>query len=290
MAFAADKLKGIRVVSFESRRSQEMQNLLQKHGADVHVAPSMREIPIEDQHEAIAFGQSLKTSGCDVLILLTGVGTRMLVDAMALSWPKEEVLNWLRQVTLVCRGPKPVAVLKELGLEPDVRVPEPNTWRELLVTLDSEVPIQGRTVAVQEYGRSNPMLIQGLNDRGAHVRRVPVYAWAMPEDITALTEAVKAIVASQRDVALFTSATQVDHVIQCAKQLGLDTECITKLLTEMAVASIGPITTEVLHSYGLQADIVPKHPKMGHLVMAVAEQAHAVLAQKRAMESACQGP
>lgn len=279
----ANNLAGVRVVSFESRLSAEMRNLLQKRGAQVQMAPSMREVPLTDQHEAIAFGKALRTSDCEILILLTGVGTRMLVDAMALSWPKEEVVAWLSRLTLVCRGPKPAAALKELGLKLTLRVPEPNTWRELLTTLDESLPVAGRSIAVQEYGRSNPALIQGLADRGGRVRVVPVYAWAMPEDTTDLEKAVTAIVQAQVDVALFTSATQVDHVMQCAKQSAIQPALVASLKGFTAVASIGPVTTECIQSYGLSADIVPKHPKMGHLVAAVAEETKAVLAQKRAM-------
>lgn len=279
----ARNLEGLRIVSFESRRSSEMQNLLRKRGAQVHMAPSMREVPLQDQHEAIAFGKALKNSDCEILILLTGVGTRMLVEAMALSWPKEEVLAWLRRLTLVCRGPKPAAVLKELGLTPHVRVPEPNTWRELLATLDNDLPVRGRSIAVQEYGRTNPALIQGLVDRGGKVRVVPVYAWAMPEDTTALDTAVDAVAQGQVDVTLFTSATQVDHVMQRATQRGLEQALLARLKDFTAIASIGPVTTEAIEGYGLSADIVPKHPKMGHLVAAVMQETTDVLAKKRAM-------
>src|SRR5262249_5216131 len=139
-----------------------------------------------------------------------------LVDAVAPQWPRHRVAAALRRATLVARGPKPVAALRELGLPPNVTVAEPNTWREILAALDAESPVGGKRVAVQEYGVTNHELLRGLADRGAAVLRVPVYRWALPEDLGPLQAAIGALVDGRTDVALFTSATQVDHLFQVA--------------------------------------------------------------------------
>jgi uroporphyrinogen-III synthase len=47
-------------------------------------------------------------------------------------------------------------------------------------------------------------------------------------------------------------------------------------------ASIGPVTSEALLAQGLPVDITPEHPKMGHLVSAVAKLGPQLLAAKRA--------
>jgi hypothetical protein len=80
-------LNGLRVVSFESRRSAELAELIRNYGGEPLQAPSMREVPLIDQREALAFGETLLTGDWDVLILLTGVGTRMLLAACATRWP-----------------------------------------------------------------------------------------------------------------------------------------------------------------------------------------------------------
>lgn len=92
-------------------------------------APSMREIPLADQHEALSFGEALLAGHQDVLILLTGVGARMLITTLSTRWPREEVVAALGRLTLVCRGPKPIAALKEVGLVATLAVPEPNTFQ-----------------------------------------------------------------------------------------------------------------------------------------------------------------
>ncbi len=76
--------------------------------------------------------------------------------------------------------PKPLVPLRELKVHIDLQAPAPNTWRELLGNLDANLPVNGLRVALQEYGKVNPELVEGLEQRGASVTRVPVYRWALP--------------------------------------------------------------------------------------------------------------
>lgn len=275
------ELKGLRVVSFESRRSAEMAELIRNHGGEPVQAPSMREVPLSDQQAALAFGEVLFAGECDILILLTGVGTRMLIAALGTRWPKDEIVAALGRLRLVCRGPKPIAALKEVGLAPALAVPEPNTWRELLATLDEKLPVAGKRVAVQEYGARNEELLAGLRERGARVTAVPVYGWALPEDTGPLRTAIERIVAGEVDVALFTSATQAENLFRVATGTGRADALRAALQRRTVVASIGPVTTEALQGHGVEPDFSPEHPKMGHLVAAVARQAPDLLRQKR---------
>jgi uroporphyrinogen-III synthase len=276
-----DALKGLRVVSFESRRSAEMAELIRNYGGEPITAPSMREIPLTDQHEVLAFGETLLAGDCDVLILLTGVGTRMLIAACATRWPKDEVVKALGRLTLVCRGPKPMAALKEVGLAPALTVPEPNTWRDLLSALDLKLPVSGKRVAVQEYGARNEELLAGLRQRGARVTAVSVYGWALPEDTEPLRAAIDRLAAGEVDVALFTSATQVDNLFRVATEMGRADALRDALRGRTVVVSIGPITTEALQGHGIPTDLHPEHPKMGHLLIAVAREADNLLRRKR---------
>src|SRR2546422_5588583 len=166
-------LNGLGVVGFESRRAGEMAELIRNSGGEPIQAPAMREIPLTDQRDALAFGETLLAGDQDVLILLTGVGTRMLIATLSTRWPREEVVAALGRLTLVCRGPKPIAALKEVGLVPALAVPEPNTWRDLLSELDLKLPVARKRVAVQEYGARNEELLAGLRHRGARATAAP---------------------------------------------------------------------------------------------------------------------
>jgi uroporphyrinogen-III synthase len=273
-------LNGLRVVSFESRRSVEMAALIRSYGGEAIAAPSMREVPLADQHEALAFGEALLAGRHDVMIFLTGVGARMLVAALATRWPRDDVIAALGRLTLVCRGPKPVAALREVGLVPGLTVPEPNTWRDLLAALDGSLPVRALRVAVQEYGARNEEFLAGLRVRGALVTTVAVYAWALPEDTAPLRAAIERVIAGEVEVALFTSATQVDHVFRVAAGMARADELRAAFTRRAIVASIGPITTAALREHAIEADLHPAHAKMGHLVAEVAGRAAPLLARK----------
>ncbi len=274
-------LSGLRVVSFESRRSAEMAELIRNYGGEPIQAPSMREVPLADQHEALAFGETLLAGDQDVLILLTGVGTRLLIATLSTRWPREDVVAALGRLTLVCRGPKPIAALNEVGLVSALAVPEPNTWRDLLSELDRKLPIAGKRVAVQEYGARNEELLAGLRQRGARVATVPVYGWALPEDTAPLRAAIERVVSREVEVALFTSATQVENVFRVAAEMGRVDALRQAFRGSTVVASIGPITTGALQEHGVDPDLHPEHPKMGQLVGEVARQAAELLERKR---------
>jgi uroporphyrinogen-III synthase len=270
----------LRVVCLESRREEEMARMLERRGATVLRAPSMREVPLADQTEALAFGEVLFAGGCDVLVLLTGVGTRMLVDALATRWPRVDVATAIGRTTLCCRGPKPVAALKDLGLRPAVLAPEPNTWRELVGAMEA-LELTGRRVWVQEYGRRNESLLAALRARGADVRAVPIYAWRLPEDTTPLARGLAALCDGGADAVVFTSAHQLDNLLAFARAQGRAEAMMEALQRRVLVASIGPVTSDALREAGIAADMEPEHPKMGHLVLALAAEGAAKLTAKR---------
>ena len=148
----------------------------------------------------------------------------------------------IRRVRVVARGPKTVAALKELGVPVDLAVPEPNTWREVLDTLDHGLsqPISGRLrIAVQEYGIPNSALLAGLKERGARVIQVRVYQWALPEDTTILREAVRALAGNELDVVLFTTSVQVTHLFRVVAEMDLE-EPLRRELQRCVISSIGP--------------------------------------------------
>lgn len=271
----------LRVCSFESRRGPEMQSLIVRLGGHATIAPSLREIPLDQNPAALDFAELLFSGGIDVVVFLTGVGARALLDVVELKFPREQFLAALQNCITVVRGPKPATVLREWGVRIDHRVPEPNTWRELLQTLDAHVPLDNRRVAVQEYGQPNAQLYSALEERRAIVTPVPVYRWELPADIAPLQSAIRASIGGEFDVLMFTSAQQVRHVLQVAADLGVLTEWRTAA-SRMVLASIGPTCTETLAEEGLPADFEPTHPKMGSLVKETLEAAPAILAAKRA--------
>jgi uroporphyrinogen-III synthase len=277
---------GLRVLALESRRAAEIAKLIGTYGGQPTVAPAMREVPLESNKEALAYAEALLAGEFDVVIFLTGVGTRALLGVVETVHKRSEYVAALQRVKVVARGPKPVAALREIGLTPTITAPEPNTWHELLRALDDagkasqQLDLQGARVAVQEYGVSNPELLSGLRERGAIVTRVPVYQWALPHDMAPLRSAITAIAEGTVDVALFTTAVQAVHLFQVAAEMKLE-EALRNGLRRAIVASIGPTTSEELQRRGIRADLEPSHPKMGFLVKEASEQATELLRRKR---------
>ena len=271
---------GLTVAAFENRMAAEMTGLIERFCGRPMVAPAMREVPLEDNTEALLFGERLLAGQIDMVILLTGVGTKSLVEVLQTRYELDTIKAALARMILVARGPKPVAALKGLGLTPEITVPEPNTWRDIMNALDDNKPVVGLRVAVQEYGISNSQLLEELRERGAILTRVPVYRWALPENIEPLREALGNILTGQVDVMLITNAVQVDHVIQVLTKDGR-VELFKQAVKRMVVVSVGPIASERLRSYDLPVDLEPSHPKMGTLVKEAAEQAGAILKTKR---------
>jgi uroporphyrinogen-III synthase len=273
--------QGRTVLTLESRRGQEMSRLIETYGGKPLHAPAMREVPLSSNPEALKFGDALLEGKFDVVVFLTGVGARALSKVLEAVHPAEKFVEALRKISVVARGPKPVAVLREWNVPIAIAAPEPNTWREVLQAIDdNKLDLRDKHVAVQEYGVSNPELLEGLRDRGALVTPVPVYQWDFPEDQAPLRAAVNSIIARRIDVALFTTSVQVNHLFQIAEQVGKKA-ALKAGLENVVKASIGPTTSEVLRSYGLSIDLEASHPKMGFLVKEAAEQSEALVQRNR---------
>src|SRR6266851_10064191 len=276
----AANFNGLRVVSFESRLAAETAAMIERYGGRATVAPSMREAPLEDNQAAFEFADRILAGGFDIVILLTGVGVRQLFRVMEMRHLRAAIVAALSRVVTVARGPKPVAALRELGLEPTITIPEPNTWRELLASLGPQGNLTGKRVAVQEYGISNRNLIAGLEARGALVMTVPVYRWTLPVDRRPLRAAVRTIADGEADAVIFTSASQVSNVIQIAEAEVIGAE-FRRGLGAVALGSIGPVCSQELRGHGVTIDFEPEHPKLGHLIREAAARSAAILAEKR---------
>jgi uroporphyrinogen-III synthase len=111
---------------------------------------------------------------------------------------------------------------------------------------------------------------------------VPIYRWALPEDIGPLRAAMQKVLRAEADVALFTNGAQVEHLFKVAADDKAD-DALRIALQKIVVASVGPVCTQVLEQFGLKPDLEPAHPKMGALIAESAASAHRILAAKRAV-------
>ncbi len=276
-------LQGLRVLSLQSRHAELIVKLIENEGGEAISAPSMREVPLKDNSAALAFAEDPFEGKFDLIIFLTGVGTRILFDAVETKYPRQKFVDALSGLPVVARGPKVVSALRQFAVPIAIAVPEPNTWRDIVKAL-VEHPrwgaLEGKRVVIQEYGVSNRELVEALQARGATVTSVPVYEWELPEDLEPLRRAIRAIVEGSIDVLLLTSANQVHHMMQVASESGLQ-DSVRRALQRVLIVSVGPISTEGLRQHGIAADLEPAHPRMGQLVHETATKAKELLRRKR---------
>lgn len=268
------------VCSFESRRAGDMQSLIERGGGNATVVASMREVPLDDNRAAFEFAEELLAGKLDVVIFLTGVGARILLQAVETRYDRTQFLNALDSTVTIVRGPKPFAVLREWDVHIDQRAPEPNTWRELVGAIDGNIDVAAKRVAVQEYGKANEDFYRELERLEADVLRVPVYQWALPTDTVPLENAVRQTIDGEFDLLLFTSAQQIYNVLEVAEFLGLRDDWLAAA-NRCAIGSIGPTASETLVEVGLPADVEASPPKMGQLVRDALAAAPASLERKR---------
>lgn len=278
--------EGLRVLSLESRRSNEMAKLIRTYGGEPFVVPAMREVPLDSNRQALRFTEELVAGAYDLVVCLTGVGIKALVQIADDAGIREKFLEALGKVKIAARGPKPVAALKEFSIPVTCVAPEPNTWREMVAIIDETFgnSLASMRVAVQEYGIPNPELLEALTRRCADIKRVPVYQWALPEDLQPLREAVLAIMSGNVDVVLFTTAAQVVHLFKVAGDMDA-TVALRDGLRGLVVVSVGPTTTEEMSHYGITPAMEPSHPKMGFMVNEAAQRSGELVTAKKGVSA-----
>jgi uroporphyrinogen-III synthase len=268
------------VAIFEARFKEEFANLVRKQGAEPLVGPTMVEAPLTLGPELHAFAEALRKGAVDALLVLTGVGNRKLVTLLAPIMDKDELRDLLSKIVVVARGPKAVQALRELGIKPQVTAKEPHTWETLLVGLTEHMAIEGKRIALQQYGVPHERLTRALEDARAEVIQVPVYRWQLPDDLAPLERVIDEICKGGVDAILLTSGPQAGALMEVAQRRGVEAE-LRAALTRMAVGSVGPSCTEALKNLELEPDFEPEHSKMGHLVLEASRKVPEVLARKR---------
>jgi uroporphyrinogen-III synthase len=259
-----------------------VEKLIRTYGGEAFVVPSMREVGLESNEETLEFARGLLRGDFDLVVFLTGVGVRAMLDIVEQQFDREEFIGALRKVKIAARGAKPATALRELKVPVHVISEEPSTWRELMRAIRETLGenLAGMRVAIQEYGASNPEFLAELSGCCDTLLKVPVYQWALPEDLQPLRDAVSAVINGMIDVILFMTAVQVIHLFNVAEQMGV-VDSLRACLQSNVVLSIGPTTSEELAHYGIQPDFEPSRPKMGFLVNEAAQYASRLLAEKR---------
>ncbi len=265
-------LKGRRIVVLEARMPSELGNLVARHGGEAVSAPALREAALPMQQDVRDVIDGICAHTIQAAVFLTGVGARALINAADQLGRKDEFLDALRETTVICRGPKPVAVLKPLNVPIALVSPSPYTSEDLLAALkESDIDLGGKRVSLQHYGEVNAWLRGELEALGADILEISLYSWQLPEDTRPVIDAIALMLARDVDAVMLTTQSQAHNLFRIAEQVGLDDELREALSSEIVVASVGPVCTRALREHGVKPHVEPVNPKMGPLVLALAD-------------------
>jgi uroporphyrinogen-III synthase len=265
-------LNGARVALLEGRMTSELANLVQRFGGQPYCVPAVREQTVQCDEQVAAFIDGLTRNEFEIVLFLTGVGVKTLLREAEKLGRLDDLLAGLKNVMTVCRGPKPSSVLRSNGIQVSVNAREPFTTNELLESI-SELNLKDKRVALIHYGDRSTTLAEALQSRGAALQELYLYLWMLPEDLLPLQSLVHEIINGKVDAIAFTSQIQAIHLFRIAEELKLEEELRLALITKTIVVSIGPTCTAALQQLGVEPKVIPEHPKMGHMVSALAEYA-----------------
>jgi uroporphyrinogen-III synthase len=206
-------------------------------------------------------------------MFLTGVGCDALLQRARSEGHLPAVLDGLAAAHVIARGPKPVRILKQHAVRVDFVPPEPNTSDELLAELASR-ELHGKHLGLQVYGGTTPFLErlrEGLASLGATVHEAAPYRWEGPADHSGVLNLIDACVAGRVDAIAIFSSSQIHNLFAIADAHGRAADLRQALNNpRLLVASVGPVASEAIESHDVHVDVQPEHPKMGHLIMALA--------------------
>jgi uroporphyrinogen-III synthase len=263
-----EPLRGARVALLEARMESELASLVRRHGGDPVCVPALREVERDCADDvARAYGTIVRDGA--ILVLTTGVGLERLLRMATAIGIGKELRTELARATVVCRGPKPIAVLKRERLPVHARAEAPHTTKELLVALEG-IDVAARDVVFVHDGGGNRDVVSSLTRRGARVCEVQPYTWALPEDIGPLRALVETIVRGEVDAIAFTTQAQARHLFAVADAMGARDALARAMGERVVVAAVGPTCARALTQLGAPPHVVPDQAKMGAMVVALA--------------------
>ena len=256
------------VALLEARMSSELARLVERHGGSALTVPAVREATEPAAIDVEQLLGELSERRHDVVIFMTGVAVSLLFEFAEQLGKRAELVASLKQVTTLCRGPKPTAALRGFGVLPTLVARAPFTVAELIDAM-SDIQIAGRRVLLFNYGERSETLSETLLARRAELREFWLYRWQMPNDSTPLEHLTHRIARGEIDGLAVTCQIQFRHLYQVAERLGLQHELVTALNTRVVVGAVGPTCRAILEAYGVRPQVMPDHPKMGPLVLAM---------------------
>jgi len=234
--------KGI-MVTRAAEQAGAFSSLLASRGAHLYECPTIEIVPPE---EYAGLDRALRTLGeFDWLVFSSANAVKWFFARMASLGLDSRAIGSCR----VCAvGPKTAASLAPYGIRPDL---VPSDYKgEGVVEAFRTLSCAGKQVLFPRADRAREVIPEGLGRLGAEVTAPVVYRTVIPGTLPPLL--LQALEERRIQCVTFTSSSTVENL---AAMVGENR--FLHLLTGVAVASIGPITSRTCRELGLDVHIEP---------------------------------
>jgi uroporphyrinogen-III synthase len=251
----ADRLNGYRILILETREEAQFSRLLTEQGADVLQCPMFTIHDSPDPAPIEAWITRFTDQPFDDLVLMTGEGLRRLMKVARRMGIEQAFIAAVGKARKFARGPKPGRALREIGLEPQVTTEKPTS--EGIAEMLSRVDLRGHRVGLQLYpDRDHGVLTGAIEALGAKVDTVLPYVYDAQAADTNIVTAIEEMAQGRVDAIALTSSGQVRRLIEVAQAHDREAQ-LREGLARTPIASVGPVVSDELKSYGLRTDIYP---------------------------------
>jgi len=269
-------LGGARIGLLEARLSSELAALVRREGGEPVCAPAVTEARVDVTALLPSLIEDLRSRRIGLVVCLTGAGVTGVLAQAEESGLREPLVDAMREITTVCRGPKPAAALRASGIPVQINGRAPYTAAELLEVLPDTL-VRDQRIALVQDGGGDLALAQELRARGARLTELRSYEWRVPDDRAPMQALVGELIEGRIDAVAFTSQVQVRHLFDVAGDSSRSAALRYALRHRTVTASIGPTCSRAFEELGAPPHVVASPPKMRPLVTAIAEH----LAEKR---------
>lgn len=263
------QLAGMRMLLPVNRKSDELANALERHGAEVSIAPPLRIIPTLEDPVLLEQCEHLATQRPDYVVVTTSAGFRGLMSLLD-KHPQlgNRVRESLGEATFIARGPKSKGAIIQAGFTP-AWTAESETAAEVQERLLLE-DLQGKHLVVQHHGAGDDGLNGAFTGAGAEVTGLTTYKWTEPHAPELVDESVRDAAVGAYQAVMFTSAPAADRWLRTAEKLGFLPEIVrathgTGETPRLIVVAVGPVTAQPLLERGI-TPIAPERYRLGAMV------------------------